>query len=144
VLHGLLALLGFQFAGEAVVAALALPVPGSIIGMALLLGWLSVRTPAKSGQIITAADTVLSHLTLLFVPAGVGVLMYGDLLLRDGFAIAVALVVSALLSIAASGLVVVLTSRSQWPAVAKTIGAKAYSSVKDAAAGLHKLRQRWI
>jgi holin-like protein len=93
-----------QLVGEAIVLAVGLPVPGAVAGMALLFAGLMVRG-ALPEELATTSDALVGHLSLLFVPAGVGVMLHADLLRRDGAAILVALVVSTLLAIAVTALV---------------------------------------
>lgn len=76
---GLLALLGFQLLGEAVVRLLGVPFPGSVLGMVLLAvvlrrGWIPMEV------VRPAADVLLRNLALFFVPPGVGLMLYGALL----------------------------------------------------------------
>jgi len=93
-----------QLAGELAVAALNLPVPGPAIGMALLFIGLVVRGGIPD-DLARTADGILTNLSLLFVPAGVGVMLHAPLLGRDWLAISVALVGSTLLTIAVTALV---------------------------------------
>lgn len=72
-INGLLWLLGFQLAGEVVVRSLDLSVPGPVVGMVLLFGVLQLRRPPATANLFRAADGLLLHLQLLFIPAGVGV-----------------------------------------------------------------------
>lgn len=88
-----------QLAGELVVAATGLPIPGPVIGMALLFVGLVVRGELPSG-LAEIADTLLGNLSLLFVPAGVGVMLHLSLLSRDLLPISVALIASTSLTIA--------------------------------------------
>ncbi len=91
-----------QLAGELLSTALGLPVPGPVAGMALLLAELLIygTIPDELGAL---ADALLSNLSLLFVPAGVGVMLHAGLIGRDWLPIAVALVVSTLAAIAVTG-----------------------------------------
>ena len=98
-LNGFTGLLLLQLAGEGVARTLALPVPGPIIGFVLLLVVLRVR-PRWTGSLKLAADGLLSHLSLLFIPAGVGVVMHLKAIREEGLAIAVALAVSTLTGLA--------------------------------------------
>ena len=68
-------LLGCQLAGELIVRALGAPVPGPVLGMVLLCAILALRgsTPAT---LHSTANGLLAHLSLLFVPAGVGVMVH--------------------------------------------------------------------
>ncbi|MFW6773953.1 CidA/LrgA family protein [Nocardioides sp. CPCC 205120] len=72
-LDGLLQLVGAWLAGEVVVRTLGLPVPGAVVGMLGLLVVLQVRRPGPSSAVLHAADGLLAHLQLLFIPAGVGI-----------------------------------------------------------------------
>lgn len=99
---GLLALLGCQLVGEVLVRLLDLPVPGPVIGMVVLLVLLAWRRPAPEAPVLRAADGLLAHLQLLFIPAGVGVVAYLAVLRQDAVPIVVAMLGSWL-----AGLVVV-------------------------------------
>jgi holin-like protein len=99
---GLTWLLVFQCAGEALARVLALPVPGPVLGLVLLFFALSWRgIPEGVGS---AADGLARHLSLLFVPAGVGVISYARPLAAEWIPITVALVVSVVLTLAATAL----------------------------------------
>ncbi|MEM6422498.1 MAG: CidA/LrgA family protein [Pseudomonadota bacterium] len=105
----LVLILACQLAGESLVAALGLPLPGPVIGMALLFGGLCLRgLPAGLAQL---ADALLGHLSLLFVPAGVGVMVHAGLLGREWLALVVALVVSTLVTVAVTGLLMARLGR---------------------------------
>ena len=99
------ALLACQLLGELVSRGLHLPVPGPVLGMIMLLVGLLVRgregeAPAALNQV---ADALLGNLGLLFVPAGVGVVLYGPLLARNWASIAVAVLVGTLAAIGFTG-----------------------------------------
>lgn len=99
-------LLVFQLAGE-VVSRLLLPaLPGPVLGMVLLLATM-VAVPGLAEAIRPTANTILAHLSLLFVPAGVGVVGYLDLIAAHGLALVTALVGSTVLAIAVGALVFV-------------------------------------
>jgi holin-like protein len=98
-LAALTTLLVYQLAGEVLAQALALPVPGPVIGMALLFATLALRRGASAGLRDTA-NGLLAHLSLLFVPAGVGVMVHFARLGDEWLPIAVALVGSTVLTIA--------------------------------------------
>lgn len=101
-IRGMALLLAFQFVGEVISALLVLPVPGSVVGMGLLLvalAWGIVRVE----WLQAAADLLLSHMALFFVPAGVGVMVHFDLIAREWLPIAVGTVVSTFAVMAATG-----------------------------------------
>lgn len=104
-IRALATLLLFQALGETLRVAFALPVPGPVIGMALLAAWLLLR-PAEAAALRDTSQGLLRHLSLLFVPAGVGVMLHAGRLADEGLAIAAALVVSTVASIAATALTV--------------------------------------
>jgi holin-like protein len=101
----LAALLIFQTIGEVASYALRLPVPGPVIGMVLLLLFLRLR-PRTLETLRGTSLGLLQHLSLLFVPAGVGVMVHWDRLAAEGVAIVVAIVVSTVLALAATALTV--------------------------------------
>ncbi len=108
-LFHLTVLLGCQLAGETLVTALGLPVPGPVAGMAILLAGLLARGLPE--QMSRLADGLLGHLALLFVPAGVGVMLHARLIAADWPAIGLALVGSTLATIAVTALVMVWIGR---------------------------------
>jgi holin-like protein len=98
------ALLLAQLSGEVIARGLHLPIPGPVIGLVLVLVALSLRR-AFAAPLEAVGLPLLEHLSLLFVPAGVGVMRYGGLLRAHGLAIAVAIVVSTVLGMATTALV---------------------------------------
>lgn len=109
-INALAILLLCQLAGETVVRLLDLPVPGPVLGMALLFGVLAVRGAAPA-PLSTLANNLLAHLSLLFVPAGVGVMLHLGRLEHEWLAIGAALVASTLCTIVVSVAVFRLVSR---------------------------------
>jgi putative effector of murein hydrolase LrgA (UPF0299 family) len=99
-----------QLAGEIMVRALAVPVPGPVIGMLLLLVLLLLRDrvtpfaqgPLQGGRVENAARGLLAHLSLLFVPAGVGVVQKLDVLAQHGIAIVTVLAISVVITLLAT------------------------------------------
>lgn len=87
-----------QLAGEVAARGTGLPVPGPVIGALLLFGWLAWRKGVSDG-LGTAADTLLSNLSLLFVPAGVGVMMQFARIGEAWPAILAALIISTFLTV---------------------------------------------
>ncbi|MFN7434728.1 MAG: CidA/LrgA family protein [Betaproteobacteria bacterium] len=98
-------LLVFQTIGEVMSYALRLPVPGPVIGMVLMLLYLRLRPRSLEAMRETSLG-LLQHLSLLFVPAGVGVMAHWHRLAAEGVAIVVAIVVSTVLALAATALTV--------------------------------------
>lgn len=97
-------LLVFQSVGEVFSYALRLPVPGPVIGMILLFCWLAIDDrllPVIQGT----TSELLKHLSLLFVPAGVGIMVHGSRIGGEWLPLVVALVLSTWLAIATTALV---------------------------------------
>lgn len=97
-------LLVCQLAGEAVHRLTGLPLPGSVIGMVLLLAWLAL-VPKERLTLAQVTGWLTAHLSIMFVPAAVGVMQEGAILSRYGLGIVVAVVVSTLLTLAVTALV---------------------------------------
>ena len=109
-LRGLAWLLLLQATGEAIAHALTLPIPGPVIGLALLpalLRWQAVRAPVQA-----AAELLLTHLSLLFVPVGVGVITHLDLVSAWGWQLLVVVCVSTWIGMVVTGLVLRALLRS--------------------------------
>ena len=106
-LVGVLELLLCWLGGEAIARITGLPVPGPVLGLLLLLGWLTVRGRRGRGAPAAApvADGLLRVLPLLFVPAGVGVVAFLPLLREQWLPALVGLVVPLVASLAVTGLV---------------------------------------
>lgn len=109
-LHALSALLVLQLAGEALSHFLVLPVPGPVLGMALLLAALSV-SKELAGRLRETANAILQHLSLLFVPAGVGVMLHVARLAEEWIAIVLAVAISTILTIVFTALTIRLCMR---------------------------------
>ena len=99
-----------QLAGEATTRALGLPVPGPVLGMALLWVLMSLSAPLAA-LVAPVGEGILRHLSLLFVPAGVGVIGHLDRLGTQALALGLAIVVSTALAIAAGALAFTLVAR---------------------------------
>lgn len=109
-LVGITLLLCYQLAGEALVLAFGLPLPGPVLGMLLLLLTLVLGEHAVAAT-EGPAEALLGHLSLLFVPAGVGVMVHAQRLGGEWLPIAVALVASTLLTLVAVALTMRLMVR---------------------------------
>jgi putative effector of murein hydrolase LrgA (UPF0299 family) len=96
-------LLSCQLAGEVIVIAAGLPLPGPVVGMVLLLTGLLIKGRIPQG-LDRMADALLSHLSLLFVPAGVGVILHVQLIGAELLPIAASIIVSTMLTIAVTAL----------------------------------------
>lgn len=103
-------LLSCQLIGETLARGLSLPVPGPVLGMALLLLGCLVL-PCLAARVMPTAQGVLAHLSLLFVPAGVGVISHLDVLGASGPALLAVLVASTALALVVGVLTFVAVAR---------------------------------
>lgn len=94
-------LLGCQLIGEVAARGIGLPIPGPVLGLALLILVLSIR-PVWAEQLRPTIGVILANLSLMFVPAGVGVIGNLDVLAGDWMALLIVLVVSTLLAMLAT------------------------------------------
>ncbi len=108
-LLGFFFLLLAQLIGEAIAHGLALPVPGPVIGIILTVIAIAVRDrfmarddTATDAPLGSAADALLKHMGLLFVPAGVGVVQQLGLLADNSLAVIVAIAGSTILTMLAT------------------------------------------
>lgn len=104
-------LLVCQLAGEVLARLAGWPIPGPVVGMAILFVGLVLRGGLPDG-LDAAAAGLLRHLSLLFVPAGSGVMLHAALLGREWLPISLALVASTLLTIVVTGLVMQRLARA--------------------------------
>ncbi len=99
-------LLCCQLVGELIVLATGLPLPGPVIGMVILFIGLVVHGTVPD-DLQALAGGLLRHLSLLFVPAGVGVMLHLALIADEWLAISVSLLVSTAVTIAVTAGVMV-------------------------------------
>ena len=109
-LNGITILLMYQLVGEVTSKLLQLPIPGPVVGMTLLfLTLLCLR------QVPIALDStstsLLNHLSLLFIPAGVGVMVHFELLSAEWMPITIALILSTLLTITGTAAIMAIADR---------------------------------
>ena len=112
-LQGLAILLLLQAAGEGIAHATGVPFPGPVlglIGLLVVLQWTPLREPVAA-----AADLLLGHLSLLFVPVGVGVITHLDVVANQGLQLLVALVVSTWVGLAVTAAVLGALLRGDAP-----------------------------
>ena len=103
-LRGLAWLLALQSLGELLSRGLSLPFPGPVIGMLLLL--IALQLPMVREPVAACANFLLSHLSLLFVPVGVGVMTHLGLVAQYGVRMLVVVVLSTWLGLVVTALVV--------------------------------------
>ena len=114
---GLTVILLCQLLGEVVARGLGWPLPGPVLGMLFLLVFLSLRdgvakkVPELGKTLDSTGKGLLAHLSLLFIPASVGVVQRLDVLADYGTGLAVALVVSTFVTLVVTVVTFVVVSR---------------------------------
>ena len=103
-LGALTTLLVYQLIGEVLAHLIALPVPGPVIGLLLLFLSLWVKGSIP-GTLRATSNGLLQHLSLLFVPAGTGIMVHLARVSGELLPIIVAVLASTALAIAAAALV---------------------------------------
>lgn len=110
-----------QLAGEVFVRGVGLPMPGPVIGLMLLLLLLLARDrfamlargPLQGDGVESTSRGLLANLSLLFVPAGVGVVQKIDLIVDHGIAFLGVLAISVLVTLLVTVAAFLLASRLQ-------------------------------
>ena len=123
-IQSLAIILAFQLVGEVISRALNLPLPGPVVGLIGLVIACVLR-PALADKLRPTTSGLLSNLSLFFVPAGVGIIAHWDLIKAQGFGLAIALMASTILAIAAGAWAFTLVARltgSEDPAAIKDSG----------------------
>lgn len=103
-------LLACQLAGEVTALFLHLPIPGPVVGMVILFCGLMIygHVPTALGSV---SGELLGNLSLLFVPAGVGVMLHAQRLADNWPAILLALLLSTAMTLVVTGAVMKVTMR---------------------------------
>lgn len=102
-LRGLAWLLVFQSIGELLSRGFSLPLPGPVLGLVLLL--VALRFPVVREPVGECAQFLLSHLSLLFIPVGVGVMTHLALLGEYGGRMLLVIVLSTWIGLGVTALV---------------------------------------
>lgn len=109
-IYHLTLILTLQLIGEVIARGLALIIPGPVIGMALFV-ILMMSMPKLFEQIRATAMGLLAHLSLLFVPAGVGVVGHINTLGSDALTLLLAIFVSSVAAIVVGVYAFLVTAR---------------------------------
>jgi holin-like protein len=107
-------LLLFQLIGEVIARSLSLPVPGPVIGMVLLFIALSLRG-GPSEDVQRTSQNLLQHLSLLFVPAGTGIMIHLHRVADEWLPLLLSLVISTLATLVVTALVMKFCLRFNRP-----------------------------
>ena len=103
-------ILACQLIGEFAVSTANIPFPGPVAGMILLFVFLLIKGDI-SEELGNVSAALLNNLSLMFVPAGVGVMVHFKLLGSDALPLSIALIASTLLTIAVTALVMMVLNK---------------------------------
>lgn len=95
---GLAVIFGFLFLGEAVVEIFGLPIPGNVIGM-ILLTFALIFKVVRLEDVEREAELLVKNMSIMFVPPGVGIILYWELLKAQALPIFGALAISFFVTI---------------------------------------------
>ncbi len=95
-------IVGFWFTGELLSYVTKLAIPGSVLGMVLILLALEFKV-IKPVNVALVANFLLNNMAMFFIPAGVGVMCHFKILKQEWLPISIAIVVSALLVLTVVG-----------------------------------------
>ncbi len=109
-IHAIALVLGMQLVGEGIARVTGLGIPGPVIGL-VLLACLLALFKAWRETVMPLANTLLGHLSLLFVPAAVGLIQHLGVFAADFWPLIIALSGSTLLTLAVSAAVFVGVDR---------------------------------
>ncbi|MCG2578407.1 CidA/LrgA family protein [Dechloromonas sp. XY25] len=109
-LSALTQLLIFQLAGEVLARGLDLPIPGPVLGMLFLLVALILRG-GPSHDMQGTSQNLLQHLSLLFVPAGTGIMVHLHRVANEWLPLVLSLLISTVATLVVTALVMKLCQR---------------------------------
>ena len=98
----LLIILGITYTCELIVDYTGLSIPGSVLGMLLLFALLKMNI-VKLSSVESSANTLLKYLPLMFVPLGVGIYQYIDIVKDNAIKLIVLLIITTVLVMVTSG-----------------------------------------
>ncbi len=108
--RGLAIILGFLFTGQAISKFTHIPVPGSVLGM-ILLTLALIAGVVKLEHVEEVGTFLIRNMSVMFIPPGVGVILYWSLVKKEFLPISVALVVSFAITIVLTAKMVELIRR---------------------------------
>lgn len=109
-IHAIALVLGMQLLGEGMARVAGLAVPGPVIGL-VLLALVLASLPSLRKMVEPLANTLLGHLSLLFVPAAVGLIQHLGVFANDFWPLILALSLSTLVTLIVTATVFVLVDR---------------------------------
>ncbi|NJE11278.1 CidA/LrgA family protein [Thermococcus sp. MAR1] len=110
--RGLAIIFGFYALGELISSYLKVPIPGSVLGMLLLLGAL-LSGNVKEEWVEGEAELFVRNMSIMFIPPGVGIVAYITLIRSQATPIFVSLVLSFLVTLVVTAKTVELLRRGE-------------------------------
>lgn len=105
-----LIILSFSFLGEVLSKVFNLPVPGSVIGMLFLFLALEFKI-LKVKDVETVGGFLLGNLSILFLPAGVGIMVYFPIIKDTWWLLLLVSIITTAFTVAFVGVIVQAVKR---------------------------------
>lgn len=107
-------LTGIYLLGNKIATFAHLPVPGNVVGIVLLYTLLNLGVvPLACVQ--DAADFLLKHLVFFFIPVAVDLMNWGGVFYRYGLALALAILISTILTFLGTGCIAQRLQKGEKP-----------------------------
>ncbi len=103
-IKGIAYIFGFLFIGESISSILHIPVPGNVIGMILITLSLKFNI-VKLEDVKEPANFLVKNMALFFVPPGVGIILYTDMIKNDWIAVLASLFIGTFSVLIVVGLI---------------------------------------
>jgi len=94
-IQGLTIIFLFLFLGDSITYITKIPIPGNVIGMIMLTISLKIEI-IKLDSVRPAAEILVKNMAFLFVPPGVGIMIYFNLIKREFIPIFLSYILSTL------------------------------------------------
>ena len=104
-------ILGLCLLGEGIALLLPIPFPGSVVSMGLLFLLLALPTPVGEHHVSRMGNFLLQNMAFFFIPAGVGILEYAQLMKEQGLVLVVICFVTMIFTFGATALTIRGVSR---------------------------------
>lgn len=104
-IESLFVLFGFLMLGELISFVFSLPIPGSVIGMVILTLMFRINV-IKTQVVKVGSDVLLKNMSFLFIPPGVGLILYLELIWNELIPICVSYLLSTCIVLWTSAFIV--------------------------------------
>lgn len=111
-LHGLAIILFLQWLSTAIISFLGIPFPPPLLGMLILTALLCTGV-IKENYIEDICTTLIDKMALLFLPAGVSMILYLDVIKAELLPISLTVILSSVIILCSTALVLEMLLRKK-------------------------------